>query len=101
MPSPVERCAPGSTCCGSAARRWRRLQRLLTALGLLACALLLSSCLPRTEALPDPSIPHRVADEAAVVVWVRRPDGLLVRETVRLLPGWWVASPQVVGPETR
>jgi hypothetical protein len=65
---------------------------------LAICAMLSSGCslFPRTETIPDPSIPHRIADESEAVIWVRRPDGTLTRETVRVLPGWWLASPQVV-----
>ncbi len=58
-----------------------------------------ASCLPRPVALPDPRVPHRVATETTVEVWVRRPDRTLVRARVRVLPGWWIAAPEVVeGP---
>ena len=67
---------------------------------LLACALLSSGCqaTPRTETLPDPRVPHRLADEAEVLIWVRRPDNTLAKERVRVGPGWWVASSRVVDP---
>jgi len=68
-----------------------------TALALLVCGLLSSGC-ARRHAIPDPSVPHRVARETTAVVWVRRHDGRLVEERVRVLPGWWLAAPQVVEP---
>jgi hypothetical protein len=40
-----------------------------------------------------------VARETVVEVWVRRPDGALSREKVRVLPGWWIAGPPVVEGE--
>jgi hypothetical protein len=67
----------------------------------LTGSLLLSSasCAHSSRAaLPDPTIPHRVAEEAEVVVWVRLADGSLVKAPVRLLPGWWIAGPPVVEP---
>ncbi len=69
---------------------------MLTVIVLIACVMLCSACVPKTLTIPDPSIPHRVAEEAAVVIWVRRSDGVLTRERVRLMPGDWIASPQVV-----
>lgn len=65
---------------------------------LLASVLLPSGC-ARRHAIPDPSIPHRVATEATVEVWVRNREGRMVRERVRILEGWWIASPQVVEGE--
>jgi hypothetical protein len=68
----------------------------------LSASLLLStvSCAHSrpAAALPDPTIPHRVAEEAEVVVWVRLANGSLVKAPVRLLPGWWIAGPPVVEP---
>ncbi len=65
---------------------------------LLASALLSSASCAHKATLPDPTVPHRVAREAVVEVWTRRPDGALTREKVRLLPGWWIAGPPVVEP---
>lgn len=67
-----------------------------TLLMLIACAALSSGCVPREATLPDHSIPHRVAQETTLVIWVRRPDGKFVEEEVKIEPGWWVASPWVV-----
>jgi hypothetical protein len=69
-----------------------------TILVLIVFAMLSSGCsfLPRSHAIPDPSIPHRVATETTVEIRVRLPNGTFVTERVRLLEGWWVASPQVV-----
>lgn len=63
-------------------------------------SLLLSGCslLPSERSLPDPNVPHRVAETAVLKVWVRHPDNSLVEETVRIDPGWWVASPQTIDP---
>lgn len=66
---------------------------------LLASALLCGSgcsLLPRPAAIPSSKIPHRVAEETDVVIYVRLPDGSFQEETVRLLKGWWIASPDVV-----
>lgn len=47
--------------------------------------------------LPDPSVPHRVAEDTEVEIWVRvAPGTKLTRQKVRLPAGWWVASPEVV-----
>jgi len=69
----------------------------LRALALLAFVLLCCGCMTRA-AIPDHSVPHRVATETAVEVWVQRPDQRWVRTKVRLLEGWWIAAPQVVEP---
>lgn len=67
-----------------------------TALALLAFGMLSLGCVHRTV-LPDPSIPHRLAREAKVQVYVRAPDGTLIEQKVRILPGWYVVSPEVAG----
>lgn len=54
------------------------------------------SLLPRPEAIPSSRVPHRVAEETSVRIYVRLPDGSFQEETVRLLKGWWIASPEVV-----
>lgn len=63
---------------------------LLILLGLLA------GCDLSRKVIPDSSIPHRVASETNVVVWVRGPDGKLSQVEVRLLAGWWIASDRIV-----
>ena len=64
---------------------------------LVASAMLSSGCAgPRV--IPDPNIPHQVAAETCVEVWVRHGNGAMEKVKVRLLEGWWVASPQVVDP---
>ncbi len=65
------------------------------ALMLVACALLFSGCATRAV-IPDPTVPHRVAEETAVVVWAQRPDGRWVKARVRLLAGDWIASSQII-----
>jgi hypothetical protein len=47
--------------------------------------------------IPDQRIPHRVAEEASVKVWARKPDGSMHMITVDVPEGWWVAGPLVVG----
>lgn len=61
----------------------------------IAFAMLSTACVKRTV-VPDPTIPHQVAEESEAVVWCRAADGKLVRCKVRVLEGWWLASPQVV-----
>lgn len=100
MPSPAASPVRTWTSCASGRPPSRNRLLLLIALVAIASALLSTSCVPRQAILPDPAIPHRVAAETVVEVWARRPDGQLVRERVRLLPDWWVASPQVVDPPT-
>lgn len=57
--------------------------------------LCLASC-RAAPIIPDPTIPHRVAEETTVVIWARAPDGTLRKVPVRALAGWWLASPEVV-----
>lgn len=65
-------------------------------LALIASALLSTGCAVRVLTVPDPSVPHRVAEPARVKVWVRSPDGTLTKQEVRLEEGWWVASPVLI-----
>lgn len=73
------------------------MQRIVSAL--FVSALLWTASCAHKAVLPDPSVPHRVAREAEVQIWVRKADGSLSREKVRLLPGWWIAGPPVVEAE--
>lgn len=68
-------------------------------LTLLASALLSSGCVHHRAVLPDPTVVHRVAEEAEIKIWVRAPGGELVKTPARLLPGWYVAGPPVVDAE--
>lgn len=68
-----------------------RLPALMLAVSLLLC----SGCVSRAV-IPDPAVPHRVAQETTVVVWAQRPDGKWAKTEVRLLEGYWIASPLVV-----
>lgn len=72
-----------------------------TALVLFAFVLPSLGCVVRLQTIPDPTIPHRVAREAEVEIWVRQPDGTLVKRSVRLLEGWWIAGPPVVEGESK
>lgn len=65
---------------------------------LSAFMMLSSACVKAPLVVPDPTVPHQVASEAEVEIWARMPDGKLARETVRILPGWWIAGPPVVEP---
>jgi hypothetical protein len=58
--------------------------------------MLSAGCVARPAVIPDPSIPHQVAEEARIKVWCGTPDRKLEKCEVRLVDGWWVASPQVV-----
>jgi len=66
---------------------------------LLASALLSSGCVKRTV-IPDPTVPHQVAREAEIEVWVQLAEGKKAKQKVRLLEGWWIAGPPVVEGET-
>jgi hypothetical protein len=69
-----------------------------TALALCASAALsLTSCAGK-GVIPDPTIPHRLAKEADVVLWMRQPDGTMKQVPARALAGWWLAGPPVVEP---
>lgn len=72
-----------------------------TAPALIVSVLLLPGCLllPQERALPNPAIPHQIAETSTLTIWVRRPDHSLVKETIRVDPGWYIASPQVVDPK--
>lgn len=62
----------------------------------LGSVLLSTGCVPIKAAIPDASYPHRLAEEAEVVIWVRLPSGEFTKTKVRVLPGWWVAGPPAV-----
>jgi len=67
-------------------------------LPLMLSAVLLAGCkLPSSQVIPDPSIPHKVSREVNVMVYTRGTDGSYVEQRVRMLPGWWIASPQLIG----
>ena len=78
-------------------RRSERSPGLGMLTGLVVSAMLSSGC-GRSNVIPDPNIPHQVAAETCVDIWVRRESGSMEKVKVRLLEGWWVASPQVVDP---
>jgi hypothetical protein len=67
-----------------------------TWLALVASLPLFVGCATKTIVLPNPSIPHRVAKETTATIWVRLPSGQLAKAKVRVMPGWWLASPEVV-----
>lgn len=67
-----------------------------TIFALIASTMLCAGCAVRTLTLPDPSIPHRVASEATVEIWVRGQDGTLTKQKVKIEEGWYLASPMVV-----
>lgn len=83
---------------GSEQSGFRTLFALLVA-GLLFSSAGCASTLSKAGAiLPDNTIPHRVAEEAVILVWARNDKGELVKTKIRVLPGWWVAGPRVVEP---
>ncbi len=91
----------GSMSCTSSERQNGRSRTSLpTLIGLVASAMLSSGCAGATV-IPDPNIPHQVAAETCVTIWARAPGGEMKRVKVRLLEGWWVASPQVVDPPSK
>lgn len=78
-----------------------RLRSFPTILAVLALfAWLSSGCAPHAIVIPDPTIPHEVAEELEAIVWLHAPDGY-VKTRIRVLPGYWVAGPEVVGRPAR
>lgn len=67
---------------------------------LITSAMLSSGCatMHKTRVIPDPRVPHRVAEEVDVMIWVEKPDGTLKVEKQHVPAGWWLASPQIVEP---
>lgn len=67
-----------------------------------AFALLSTGCAHQKAAIPDPTVPHRLAEEAEVTIWVcvQPPESgrcpAYSKVKVRVLPGWWVAGPPAV-----
>lgn len=51
----------------------------------------------RPSVLPDPTVAHRLAADADVLVWARQPDGSLVKTKVRFQAGDYCASKLAVG----
>jgi hypothetical protein len=94
MASREESHVHGSRRCPSASRRSGRFPRLLTtSTVLVASAMLWTGCAgPRV--IPDPNIPHQVAAETCVDIWVRREGGAMAKVKVRLLEGWWGGAPR-------
>ena len=79
-------------------RRWRN--RAATTTLALALSLSASACTCRKSVIPDPAIPHKVAERQCVKVYVRVPGSVPVKwspECIWLEPGWWVASPALIG----
>jgi hypothetical protein len=82
----------------SASWQSARSRSWLTAFVLAGCTMLSTGCGASRLAIPDPTVPHQVAKETEVVIWVRLADGQMTRVPVRLLEGWWIAGPPVVDP---
>ncbi len=66
--------------------------------GLLVFALVSTSCVARVTVVPDPRVPHQLAEDADAQIWVRRADGTLAKQPMRIPAGWWVAGPLVTEP---
>lgn len=66
-----------------------------TSLAVIVSGMLLSACAGQ-QVIPDQRFPHRVAEPAKVVLWVKAKDKTLVKQEFDLPEGWWVAGPQVV-----
>jgi len=63
---------------------------------LVVSAMLSFGCAARRTVIPNPMIPHRVAADSDVTIWVRHPDGTLSKQKVLIVPGWWLASPYLI-----
>lgn len=68
----------------------------LTWPALVALLLLSAGCVTTQGAVPDQRIPHRLARDAKLYIWVRDDAGKLREEKVQVFAGWWIASPAVV-----
>ena len=60
----------------------------------VAFSTLLTGC-PHPVVIPDPRLPHEVAERAQVKVWCKDPQGTWVKCEVTAIPGWWLASPEI------
>ncbi len=69
---------------------------LLFAISMSGVAFLsLPGCSP-DRALPSSKVPHRLAEPADVVIWVRTPDGDFQKQPVHVPDSWWIAAPEIV-----
>lgn len=68
----------------------------LMSLIVIASLMLLTSCVPRQDVIPNSTIPHKLAKPTTVTIWTRRSDGKYVEQTITVPAGWWVASPFIV-----
>ena len=69
-----------------------------TMLAPIAFVLLLCGCVGARPVIPDPSIPHQVAESTAVWIWAKSESGRFVKVRAELHAGDWIASDQVVSP---
>ena len=65
-------------------------------LGWLACALLLSGCVPSATVIPDPLLLHQLAEDAQATILVRAPGGKVEKQRVKLQAGGYYGSQQLV-----
>lgn len=65
-------------------------------LALIVCVMLSIAGCQRTRIIPDETKAHRVAKEGFIWIWVRDESGRLVPQEVRVLEGYWIASPQAL-----
>jgi len=54
---------------------------------------ILQGCRPIETVIPNPKIPHQIAEKVRVKVWLRKPNGTKQEVLVEFLPGWWVMPP--------
>jgi hypothetical protein len=68
-----------------------------TMLALIASVMLFAmpGCGP-DRALPNPSVPHRLAKPADAVIYVRTSSGDLQEQEVTIPDGWYIAAPALV-----
>ncbi len=48
------------------------------------------------RAIPDSSVPHRLAADVDATIYVRTPAGDLQEQPTRIPAGWYVVSPVIV-----
>lgn len=62
----------------------------------LACTGMLSTGCAHKLVIPDPTIPHQVAEDTKVKIWARLPDGKMAKVEIKLREGDWVADQTLI-----
>lgn len=96
MPSLAEPCAPISMPSQKRSTRYLRRLRNWTSLAVIGFVLLsLQACI-RPQVVLDQTIPHRVAEPTAILVWANDGAGKLVKVLTRIDDSWYIASSRIL-----